>query len=547
MSEPTETAASALGAELEPGTNVGGYLIDAKIGEGGMGQVYGAHHPRIGKRVAIKVLSRAYCGDPAVVERFEQEARFVNEIKHPNIVDVFQFGELADKRSFFVMEWLEGEPLSALIERGPVSAQETMEILDVVCDALQAAHEAKVVHRDLKSDNIFLVTKRGKRQVKLLDFGLAKLAGRGVDGQPVGTTKSGILVGTPAYMSPEQARSKPVDGRTDIYALGCLAYKMLTGQLPFPGDNAMDIILQQLNKPAPNPSKLAPKTPPELSKLVVLMMSKDPEQRPSLTAIRELFAKLQAGAPSASGNMPHRSKPITTTFEDSRPVQDRPRKTKGDKKAPEPAAEAERPAPRKRGVGLLIAIMVVLAGVIGVAVVLLKKQQSNTPAPATKQDDVTMTVSAEPVDNGSAVAPPTEQPTIEFEEDQVGKTPAGSAAGSGSAAHHHHKKNTGSADEDNDVAEEPALPPPNKPGALIIVLEHASSITIDGKVVAQASKGGRYEVPPGHHEIEIAATDRGAITRSVDLDPGGTAFIKIADDKGGAPEAPKPEASGSAQ
>jgi serine/threonine-protein kinase len=545
MSEKPETSDSAsLGAELEPGTNVGGYLIDAKIGEGGMGQVYGAHHPRIGKRVAIKVLSRAYCGDPAVVERFEQEARFVNEIKHPNIVDVFQFGELADKRSFFVMEWLEGEPLTALIDRGPVPAHETMEILDVVCDALQAAHEAKVIHRDLKSDNIFLVTKRGKRQVKLLDFGLAKLAGRGVDGQPVGTTKSGILVGTPAYMSPEQARSKPVDGRTDIYALGCLAYKMLTSQLPIPGDNAMDIILQQLNKPAPNPSKLAPKTPPELSKLVVQMMSKDPEQRPSLTAIREMFAKLQAEGPSASGSVPRRSKPISTTFEDSRPVQDRPRKAKTDKRAPEP--EAERPAPRKRGIGVLIAIMVVLAGVIGVAVVLMKKQ-SDAPAPATKPEDVTMTVSAEPVTTGSAVAQPPEQPTIEFEDDQVGKPTAGSGAGSGSAAHHHHKKKTGSADDENDAAEEPALPPPNKPGALIIVLEHTSSITIDGKVVAQGSKGGRYEVPPGHHEIEIAATDRAPITRSVDLDPGGTAFIKIADDKGGAPEAPKPEATGSAQ
>ncbi|HTL37849.1 MAG TPA: serine/threonine-protein kinase, partial [Kofleriaceae bacterium] len=322
MSDASETPASA-SADLEPGTNVGGYLIDAKIGEGGMGVVYGAHHPRIGKRVAIKVLARAYCGDPAVVERFEQEARFVNEIKHPNIVDVFQFGELADKRSFFVMEWLEGEPLSSLIDRGPISAGETIEILDVICDALQAAHEAKVVHRDLKSDNVFLVTnKRGKRTVKLLDFGLAKLAGRGVDGQPVGTTKSGILVGTPAYMSPEQARSKPVDGRTDVYALGVLAYKMLTGTLPFPGDNAMDIILQQLNKPAPNPSKLAPKTPPELSKLVVRMMAKSADERPSLVEIRDLFAKLGPTAGSAASSdtgLPKRKKPISTTFGDDRP------------------------------------------------------------------------------------------------------------------------------------------------------------------------------------------------------------------------------------
>src|ERR1041385_4442744 len=115
-----------------------------------MGVVYGANQPRIGKRVAIKVLARAYCGDPAVVERFEQEARFVNEIRHPNIVDVFQFGELPDKRSYFVREWLGGEPLTSLIDRGPIPWRETIEILDVICDALQAAHEAKVIHRDLK-------------------------------------------------------------------------------------------------------------------------------------------------------------------------------------------------------------------------------------------------------------------------------------------------------------------------------------------------------------------------------------------------------------
>src|SRR5437899_1365926 len=134
MSEQSETAESAQGALLEKGTNVGGYLVDAKIGEGGMGVVYGAHHPRIGKRVAIKVLARAYCGDPSVVARFEQEARFVNEIKHPNIVDVFQFGELEDKRSFFIMEWLEGEPLTSLIDRGPIAAPEAVEILDGTSD-----------------------------------------------------------------------------------------------------------------------------------------------------------------------------------------------------------------------------------------------------------------------------------------------------------------------------------------------------------------------------------------------------------------------------
>jgi serine/threonine-protein kinase len=283
------------GADLAPGTDVGGYEIEAKIGEGGMGLVYSAMQPRIGKRVAIKILARAFCGDPAVVARFEQEARIVNEIKHPNIVDIFHFGELPDQRSYFVMEWLDGEPLTARIDRGAIPATEAMEILDVICDALQAAHENNVTHRDLKSDNVFLITHRGKRTVKLLDFGLAKLSGKGLEDAPVGSTKQGIVVGTPAYMSPEQARSQPVDGRTDVYALGVLAYKMLTGTLPFRGENAMDLIVQQLNAPPPHAIKLAPKTPPALSKLVVRMMAKSPADRPGLDEIRELFAELGDG------------------------------------------------------------------------------------------------------------------------------------------------------------------------------------------------------------------------------------------------------------
>src|SRR5262249_28259422 len=136
----------------------------------------------------------AFCGDPTIVSRFEQEARLVNEIRHPNIVDVFQFGELPDRRSFFVMEWLDGEALSTRIERGPLAVGEAVEILDVICDALEAAHEQGVIHRDLKSDNVYLVTSRGKRTVKLLDFGLAKLSGRG-DPASIAKTRSGVLVG----------------------------------------------------------------------------------------------------------------------------------------------------------------------------------------------------------------------------------------------------------------------------------------------------------------------------------------------------------------
>ncbi|HSD86202.1 MAG TPA: serine/threonine-protein kinase, partial [Kofleriaceae bacterium] len=495
----------------------------------------GAKQPRIGKRVAIKILSRAYCGDPTVVARFEQEARFVNEIRHPNIVDVFQFGELPDKRSFFVMEWLDGESLTTRIERGALPAREAIEILDVICDALQAAHEAKVIHRDLKSDNVYLVTMRGKRTVKLLDFGLAKLAGRGTEGAPIGTTKSGIVVGTPAYMSPEQARGKSVDARTDIYALGILAYKMLTGALPFKADNAMDLIVQQLNAPPPQPIKLAPKTPAALSKLVVQMMAKAPEARPTIEQIRTVFAEVMDRAtPVPRSPRPKAEKPegpIRGTLRSPSQIEQ--------DSEPEPP-----PPPRRKLTGVLLAAIVLLASVIGIAVFQLAKKQE-APAAAPK-DDVNLTVSAEslpsaatgpataPTTTGSAgsAAPAVAQPTIEFEDERVG-------AGSGSSAHKHHVKKP--AEDVDDSAAEPEPIPANRPGGIIISLQHASKIEIDGKVVAASGMGGRYEVPPGHHTIHISASDRVPISREIDVEPGGTAVVHIADDTG--TPAPDPGAS----
>ncbi len=289
--------AGTMDGDLVAGTDVGGYVIESKIGEGGMGRVYGAMHPRIGKRVAIKVLGPQFCRDTATVARFEQEARLVNDIHHGNIVEVYDLGELADGRKFMVMEWLVGESLSDRIDKGPIPPAEAVEILDAICDALEAVHEKGVVHRDLKSDNVFLVQHRGKQQAKLLDVGLAKLAAN--DPRAITKTKTGIIVGTPHYMAPEQARGKPVDHRTDVYALGILAYKMLTGKLPFTGQ-PIDLLVHHLKTPAPAASDAVPGIPDSLSKLVQGMMAKYPEQRPTLEVMRKWFATMRpGGAPSA--------------------------------------------------------------------------------------------------------------------------------------------------------------------------------------------------------------------------------------------------------
>src|SRR3954463_512219 len=282
-----------LATDLTAGTVVGEYTIDCKLGDGGMATVYGATHPLIGKKAAIKVMDPALSLDAGLVERFILEARAVNAIGHPNIVDVFSFGRLSDGRSYFVMEWLQGETLyDRMWERKP-TLDEALDVIDQVCDALEAAHEKGIVHRDLKPANIFLCPVRGRRDlVKLLDFGVAKLIAT-AEGFEEGDvmnrppqTMTGQVVGTPDYISPEQARAKPVDGKTDIYALGVIAYEMILGRRPFEADNSADVVRMHLSEPPPSPRSLWPEVPQLLSDLLLAMLNKTSAKRPSPAEIR---------------------------------------------------------------------------------------------------------------------------------------------------------------------------------------------------------------------------------------------------------------------
>jgi len=291
---PKPVAKPALG-ELAAGMTVGEYEITGKLGEGGMGTVYAARHPFIGKRAAVKVISEALCTDAEAVERFVQEARAVNQIGHPNIVDVFSFGTLADGRCYFVMEWLQGQSLAGRLQQGRLPVREAVEILDPICRALEAAHERGIIHRDLKPDNVFVVPVRGDRPlIKLLDFGIAKLAGS--DDSRVQRTRTGMMMGTPLYMSPEQARARGLDARTDIYSLGVVAYEMLLGRPPFVSDSAMEIVAAHLHQAPPPPSTLRPDLPAPLERMLLDMLNKDPARRPGLALIREQLAALSGPA-----------------------------------------------------------------------------------------------------------------------------------------------------------------------------------------------------------------------------------------------------------
>jgi len=280
---------------------VGDYRIEGVLGAGGMGQVYASIHPVIGKRAAIKVLRAELSVNREAVERFVQEARAVNQIGHPNIVDVFAFGALADGRSYFVMEWLRGESLRARMKRDRMTIAEVAHVVDSVCIALEAAHEKGIVHRDLKPDNVFLVAVRGARpMVKLLDFGIAKLMG--TEDTRIERTRTGNLLGTPAYIAPEQARGESIDQRVDVYSLGAMAYEMLAREVPFPARSAMDMVAQHLYTEPPSLRKRLPDVAAELDALITRMMAKSPDGRPSLDEVREAMARFAAAAdgPGAS-------------------------------------------------------------------------------------------------------------------------------------------------------------------------------------------------------------------------------------------------------
>jgi len=271
--------APATETDLPAGYAVGEYVIEEVLGRGGFGTVYRAVQPVIGKRVAIKVLSRKYSADGEIVSRFVAEARAVNQIRHRHIIDIFSFGQLPDGRQYYVMEYLEGKPLDQhLAENGPLELQSALPILRAIARALDAAHAKGVAHRDLKPENVFLARDdEGAPFPKLLDFGIAKLSNN--EGALAHRTNTGVPIGTPYYMSPEQCRGKDVDHRTDIYSFGVLAYRLLTGAYPFDGA-LVDILHQQIHDEPPPPSSKNPALEAHIDAAILWMMRKNPAERP---------------------------------------------------------------------------------------------------------------------------------------------------------------------------------------------------------------------------------------------------------------------------
>ncbi|MEZ4360605.1 MAG: protein kinase [Kofleriaceae bacterium] len=268
------------------GTSAGNYEITSQLGLGGMGAVYLARHTLLGRPAAVKVLRPELSHDHDLVQRFFNEARAATAIRHPSIVEIYDFGFLPDHNAYIIMEFLEGESLGArLREVDRVPWTQALILTRQIAGALAAAHEQQIVHRDLKPDNVFIVADpeiAGGERIKLLDFGIAKLSA-----PPGGNrgTLTGELMGTPTYMAPEQCRGTgAIDGRADLYALGCILYDMLCGRPPFLADGAGDFIAHHLYFPPEPPRAHEPLLPEQVERLVLWLLEKDPDRRPRSAA-----------------------------------------------------------------------------------------------------------------------------------------------------------------------------------------------------------------------------------------------------------------------
>jgi serine/threonine protein kinase/Tol biopolymer transport system component len=295
---------------LQTGTRLGPYEVVSRIGAGGMGEVWLATELRLGRKVALKLLPADLTRDPVRIQRFEQEARAASALNHPNVCTIHALGETEEAQHYIAMEYVEGDTLRQRLATSRLTLREALDIAIQVAAALSAAHAAGIVHRDIKPENVML---RPDGFVKVLDFGLAKLAAvapPGADTTRLGVnTDAGTVVGTAAYMSPEQARGQPVDARTDIWSLGVLLYEMFAGRSPFAAPSGGDLLVAILQNEPPPLARFDPDAPAELQRILTKTLRKDRSQRYQMA--RDLLLDLQAlrespqsHARSASGPAP---------------------------------------------------------------------------------------------------------------------------------------------------------------------------------------------------------------------------------------------------
>ena len=374
-----------LGATID-----GRYKVEALLGEGGMGVVYRCVHTIIGKKVAMKVLRADLARDAEVTERFLNEAKSASTIGNAHIIDISDFGQFQDGSTYFVMEFLVGQPLTKIVDGGQaVPVARIINIARQLAEGLSAAHAASIVHRDLKPDNIFLIERGGEKDfVKVLDFGIAKVS---TSGEGAKLTRAGAVFGTPHYMSPEQAAGQPVDHRGDVYSFGVILYEMASGRVPFDADNFMGILTQHMYK-APVPIRaLMPQpqeVPPGLEAIVLKCLSKRPEHRyQSMDELIVDLDKLKAGGvPDAVPEMMSRSGGFNV-----------PADYFAKPHMPEPVPASPASSPRQKSKWPLIAGLTGVAAAIAIVGAIFAKSSQSSATPDQAKAAAAPTTAAAPL------------------------------------------------------------------------------------------------------------------------------------------------------
>jgi serine/threonine-protein kinase len=391
------------------------YELERKIGEGGMARVYLGRDTRLNRPIAVKVLHQHYSADSNFLARFHHEAQAAANLRHPNVVDVYDVGQDGDIH-YIVMEYVPGQDLkAAILKHGSLPVDQAVSIARAVADGLEAAHRVGLVHRDIKPQNIIV---GDHDQVKITDFGIAK------SGLSTSATETGVIFGTADYLSPEQARGQTATTASDVYALGVTLYEMLTGRLPFTGDNAVSVAMQHVSQEPPPPRMYNPRIPPQLEALVLRALSKDPAQRPaSAREFAQLLARYQSAGDQATVVRPAPPRPNTPPPNQQRngpaPAPPQPRNPRTSNTRPQPTLPprpvVSTPPQTAPGIGLggVVLGVLLIAGVLGLVVLFMNGTFSDmfgTAADPTRPAATRVPTAAAPTEVPTAA--PTETPAV---------------------------------------------------------------------------------------------------------------------------------------
>jgi serine/threonine protein kinase len=518
------------------GQHLGEYVVRRHIGSGGMGIVYEGEHLTIGRKAAIKLL-REELSQGAQARGLLAEARAASAIHHHGIIDILDFGQQPGVGQYLVMEYLEGSPLSELLQaRAPLPLAEAVALLCEVLEALSAAHAVGVIHRDLKPSNIFVARQsNGTESIKVLDFGLAKRSTT-----PQGTapqTHSDVVVGTPQYMAPEQALCQEVGPQTDLYAVGVIAFELLTGQRPFTGRSPMEIVAHHLRTPPPAPS-LFVELPPEADALLLQLLAKELRQRPGSAsevahALRALLQPREASRLSSGARGSHALTgleppsgvvPAQLPTATLRP----PPATPGPKAAP-------LAAPPRRGARSPWRWGVVAGGVLSLVLGVGTVMAGGAATPAALSPAPPPGV--QPVASPSLPEPVVSAPHPEPEPIQApAPSPVTSARRGGAASSSSRKKAPESAPpvaapivsvQPSSAPPEPAPPEPNSrppaTGTLHLVMRGAwADVWVDGRKLGRVPPVHSYTLASGEHELELRNPAFADYRRTLVIPAGGT-------------------------